>query len=150
MDKLEEIRQIAKEVRQAIEQLKSENKIEWYLLPFHEFPYGCCGDMSIILSTHFTNKGYPQADYICGLHHQTCFSHAWIRIDGICIDITADQFRGENYPSVIVEYEENYPLKDIYFPDTEPAQYQIDMDHLRHMYRLIQEQLDQKESFKLV
>lgn len=142
MDRIEEIRKIATDVRRVMELLKSENKIDWYLLPFNEFPFGCCGDMSIILSTHFTNKGYSQADYFCGLHYSTSFSHAWIRIDGICIDITADQFTSENFPSVIVEYEENYPLKDIYIPDTESAQYQIDMDHLRDMYKLIQEYLD--------
>lgn len=142
LEKIDAIRKIATEVRQAMEQLKSESKIEWYLLPFHDFPYGCCGDMSIILSTHFKNKGFSQAEYICGLHYRTCFSHAWIRIDGICIDITADQFEGMNFPKVIVEYEENYPLKDIYIPDTEPAYYQIDQDNLRHMYHLLLEQIN--------
>lgn len=142
MDKLEEIRQIATEVRQAMEKLLSDKKIKTSSRSFCDFPAGCCGDMSIILSTHFINKGYVHADYICGMHFETHFSHAWIRIDGICIDITADQFKGENYPSVIVEYEENYPLKDIYIPDTEPAHYLIDRYHLRQMYELIKEELN--------
>lgn len=146
MRDIEEIRKIASEVRQAMQEMLANNEISPTLNPFCNFPRGCCGDMSIILSTHFTNLGFPQPDYIWGRHFEDGHSHAWIRINGICIDITADQFSGQNYPAVIVEYEKDYPLKDIYLTDRKPSQYQIDMNHLRHMYTQIEDHLKLKKS----
>lgn len=141
MEKIEEIRKIATDVRKAVEVLKSSGQINPSEIPFGRFPKACCGDMSIILATHYQNYGFELADYICGEHFENGNSHAWIRLDGICIDITADQFEFAQFSPVIVEYEENYPLKEIFLVDRPPSKYQIDKDHLRAMYRKIKEQL---------
>lgn len=142
LEKIDEIRKIATEVRMIMEELVANHEISPTYRPFCNFPRGCCGDMSIILSTHFINMGFPQADYICGYHPDDGHSHAWIRIDGICIDITADQFKGMNFPNVIVEYEKDYLLKDIYLTYRQPSQYEIDNHHLSAMYEKIKEKLE--------
>lgn len=151
MSKIEEIRKIATEVRQAIDQLKSENKIESYCLPFNEFPDGCCGDMSIVLTTHLENLGYGVADFICGSYFdedkEITFHHAWIKLNGICIDITADQFTNENYEKVLVEYEQNYKPMAKFIPEiTPPWQIRIDRDEQRAIYKLIKNLLNGTKS----
>ena len=145
MADIEEIRRIATEVRTAMDTLIIENKIPQWCTPFKYFPNICCGDMSIILSTHFINLGFDHPDYICGKHYDddNINSHAWIRLNGICIDITADQFSAEQYDRVIVEYEKDYPLLNKFHPDREEtSKYTIDTDILRKTYSLIQEQLE--------
>lgn len=139
MQKIEQIRKIATDVRQAMEELKINEKISPKAIPFGRFPNGCCGDMSIILATHYKNLGFELAEYICGTHYEDGRTHAWIRLNGICIDITADQFEFGDYPAVIVEYEKDYPLKSIFQTDGPPSKYEIDKDHLRTMYRKIKE-----------
>ncbi|MCU4601867.1 hypothetical protein [Acinetobacter ursingii] len=143
MEKIEKIRQIVTQVRQAMDELKSAGEISPNNIWFGKFPNGSCGDMSIILATHLKNSGFDLPEYICGLHIDDRRSHAWLRLDDICIDITADQFDFAQYPKVIVEFEEDYPLKTIFKPDRTPSKYEIDMDHLQSMYNKILEQLSQ-------
>lgn len=141
MEKIEQIRQIVTQVRQAMDELKTAGEISPSNIWFGKFPNGSCGDMSIILATHLKNSGFDLPEYICGSHIDDGRSHAWLRLDGICIDITADQFDFAPYPKVIVEYEEDYPLNKIFEIDTQPSKYEIDMDHLWSMYKKIKEQL---------
>ena len=145
MADIEEIRRIATEVRTAMDTLIIENKIPQWCTPFKYFPNICCGDMSIILSTHFINLGFDHPDYICGKHYDddNINSHAWIRLNGICIDITADQFSAEQYDRVIKKKKKDYPLLNKFHPDREEtSKYTIDTDILRKTYSLIQEQLE--------
>ncbi|MFU8924905.1 hypothetical protein [Acinetobacter puyangensis] len=148
MEKIEQIRKIATDVRQAMEELKISGKISPETIPFGRFPNGCCGDMSEILIQHFRCLGYGDADYMSGIYHQIS-SHAWIRLDGICIDITADQFNNRHYPersftfgeysSVIVEYEKDYPLSKIFLLDKEPSTREY---FNKKIYNLIKQRLN--------
>lgn len=56
---------------------------------FSRFPNGCCGDSSHILGKFFKDSGVSPY-YVSGWKDGK--SHAWIEIDNLIIDITADQF----------------------------------------------------------
>lgn len=151
LGKIDEILKIATEVRQAFEELKSSGKISPTYIPFGKFPNGCCGGASEILIQYFKMLGYGDAEYMSGVDYKIS-SHAWIRLDGICIDITADQFNNryfsekpftfDEYPSVIVEYEKDYPLKDI-FPLDKPPSTRNYCDNL--IYAHLVQQLKEKK-----
>lgn len=141
MADIDEIRSIATQVRHVMDNLIANNKISHNWIPFGKFPKGCCGDMSIILATHLKSVGFELADYICGRHHEDGRSHAWLRLDGVCIDITADQFDFASFPKVIVEYEDNYPLKKIFETNGRSSKYEVDNLSLGDMYKQIKEQL---------
>lgn len=55
-----------------------------------EFPVGSCGDASLLLARFLQEHGFGKASYVCG--HLGPYSHAWLELDGLLIDITADQF----------------------------------------------------------
>ncbi len=141
MADIEEIRRIATEVRNIMDDLITNREISPKLIPFCRFPTACCGDMSIILATHLKNAGFGLADYICGSYVEDGRSHAWLRLDGICIDITADQFDFASFPKVIVEYEQDYPLNKLFETDRPPSTYEIDRPYLSRMYRQIKEKI---------
>ncbi|NFL88076.1 hypothetical protein FDB24_16380 [Clostridium botulinum] len=56
---------------------------------FHEFPKGCCGDTSELLSKYLMENGIV-VEYVNGVHNIQW--HAWIEYRGYVIDVTADQF----------------------------------------------------------
>ena len=114
MSKIEEIRKIAFDVRHAMESVLANDEIHSSHIPYNNFPSGCCGAMSKILTSHFENLGFENVGYMFGRHVVDGRSHAWIIINGICVDITADQFSDMDYPSVLVEYENNYELKNFF------------------------------------
>ena len=148
MADIEEIRSIATQVRHAMDNLIANNEISHNWIPYGRFPKGCCGDISKILIQHFKNLGYGDADYMSGIDYGIS-SHAWIRLSGICIDITADQFNNQHYSersftfgiyqNVIVEYEENYPLSEIFPLDKKPST-RKDFDN--SLYKLIRKSLN--------
>ncbi|MEE2602551.1 MAG: hypothetical protein VX595_05740 [Pseudomonadota bacterium] len=72
-----------------------------------QFPSGCCGDASQTLATYLHSELGIVCDYVHGEKggkNNEIGSHAWLEIEGIVIDITADQFndRGYNLHNVYV------------------------------------------------
>ena len=68
---------------------------------FETFPYGACGHTSDLLGSYLRNEFGLDALFIqaCRRGSASYCPHAWLLIDAIVVDITADQF-GE--ASVIV------------------------------------------------
>lgn len=91
---MREIEQQAKLFRVAIESCEPNH------LPvtLQDFPRGSCGDASLLLAKHLQNQGIWPLTYVCGemtIDEKGKFhSHAWLEIEDIIIDITADQFEG--------------------------------------------------------
>lgn len=87
MNKIDLIFKLASEFRQAIESMDIS------LFPnssfFENFPKGCCGDASNLLSKYLSKHGI-ETEYVWGLKGEQ--SHAWLEYDVYLIDITADQF----------------------------------------------------------
>lgn len=67
-------------------------------LSFKEFPNGACGVTSELIARYFREFHRLDALYVCGARDDG-YTHAWVEIDDIIIDITADQF---DEPAVIV------------------------------------------------
>lgn len=58
-----------------------------------EFPYGSCGWCNDLLLYHFKKINFPSIQDIYYIYASTNnFTHAWIEIDGIIIDLTLSQF----------------------------------------------------------
>ncbi len=73
-----------------------------------KFPYGSCGDASILLAQYLIDAGCDLPTYVVGeiveptrLDPTNLRSHAWLELGGYVLDITGDGF-GPNIPSVIV------------------------------------------------
>lgn len=76
--------------REAVEKNKDCIGIEW----FKDFPRGCCQDVSLILALYLHKKGFGIAEVVSGWRGNK--SHAWLELDDMIIDITADQFDDVN------------------------------------------------------
>jgi hypothetical protein len=60
-----------------------------FLISFHAFPRGACGDASDILGRFLNERGEGLFEYVSGrLGRQT---HAWLEGHNLIVDITADQ-----------------------------------------------------------
>lgn len=59
-------------------------------ISFRAFPLGSCSDASLLLARFLDDVGYGPATYVIGWRGPC--SHAWLELDGLLIDITADQF----------------------------------------------------------
>lgn len=84
-----QIKTIAAAVRHAIENCSRDE------LPWPAFPRGACGDTCNVLAQVLHDEGFEGAEYICGNKYSSDgspSSHAWLRFNGLIVDITADQF----------------------------------------------------------
>ncbi|MCC5467640.1 hypothetical protein [Pelosinus baikalensis] len=99
--KREKIKNLSCEFRQAI------LKCEATKLPIglQAFPIGSCGDASLLLGKYFQQNGIAEAFYICGWRDTQ--SHAWLLVDKLIIDVTADQFP-EITESVIITEDQSW------------------------------------------
>jgi hypothetical protein len=66
------------------------------------FPFGWCGAVCDLLEEYLRREGFGTFESICGERHHPYQSHAWLRQGSLIVDITADQFAGENQSPVIV------------------------------------------------
>lgn len=55
------------------------------------FPKGCCGVVAELLGRYLIESGYQNVLYVCGSMDEMG-THAWVEVDSIIVDITADQF----------------------------------------------------------
>lgn len=72
------------------------------LATLREFPRGACGDASLLLAKYLQVQGCGESLLVVGKRRG--HSHAWLRLQDLTVDITADQFDDAN-AGVIVERE---------------------------------------------
>lgn len=68
------------------------------------FPAACCKTSALLLARYLAERGFGRADLIANGTREregATETHAWLRLNGVTIDITADQF-GAEHPAVIV------------------------------------------------
>ena len=96
---LDNLTKLATQFRQLIE------NADWSKLTveFEDFPAGSCGDASILLAQYLIDAGYETPTYVSAelARPPNLPSHAWIELDGVILDITADGFE-PSMPSVVV------------------------------------------------
>lgn len=88
--------------RRAIERAKDNGEQGEF---FRKFPTGQCGHSSDMLTQYLIDNGVKNVDYVCGTYYSdnpddpdNCQSHAWLVVNELVVDITADQFRNRNSP----------------------------------------------------
>jgi hypothetical protein len=95
MDLKSRLTQIATAVRSILDDYALSHERD---VMFQSFPRGSCGPVSELLGRYLVDAMHLDAGYVCA-ERPGDGSHAWIEVDGIIIDITADQF---GQPPVIV------------------------------------------------
>ena len=97
-----ELHEIATRFRRAIETRQSSLRLFWLR---DGFPKGCCREASDMLGVFLHDRFAVEATVVRGQLDD--HSHAWLMIDGLIVDITADQFldRFPNAKPVIVSSE---------------------------------------------
>ncbi|MFD8077385.1 hypothetical protein ACFV3E_32595 [Streptomyces sp. NPDC059718] len=91
---MSELRTLALGFRQAIVDCPDPG-----LVSLERFPYGSCGDASILLGQYLYENGQGVWTYVSAWENRA--SHAWIEKNGLRVDITADQFDGVDAPVII-------------------------------------------------
>lgn len=91
---LEELARLASCARSAIE---SADRSRWG--GYASFPSGACGNVSEVLARVMRERLGLDALYVSGTDSVDRQSHAWVEVNDVIIDITADQF---GQPPVIV------------------------------------------------
>jgi hypothetical protein len=64
-------------------------------ITFQHFPRGSCGDAALLLGHFLKAHGSGETVYVSGERGEVgrdWTSHAWLRVDGFIVDVTADQF----------------------------------------------------------
>lgn len=59
---------------------------------FRRFPWGSCGDASVLLGKFLKDQGLGDFTLVVGRSYDG--QHAWLEQDDVMVDITADQFDG--------------------------------------------------------
>ncbi len=74
-------------------------------ISFENFPAGSCGDAAILLAQYLIDAGCDTPTYVSAelVRHPNLLSHAWIELDGIVLDITADGFEADAAPVIVTE-----------------------------------------------
>ena len=86
-------------------------------MEFEYFPFGSCGDASILLAQYLIDEGFDTPTYVSAQLNLRDRNpgHAWLELDGVIIDITADGF-DPKAPEVIVaensEWHEKFEILD--------------------------------------
>jgi hypothetical protein len=94
---------------------------------FKKFPRGACGDASLLLSEFLRRHGFQDIDYVSGWARKDSLpqgAHAWLELDGMIVDITADQFPARPAPPVLVTTDRGWHT------------HFLDRDHDRHPARI--------------
>jgi hypothetical protein len=95
LHRLDTLRELAKRFRAALETC-DRTKLP---VGLQAFPSGACGDASLLLAKYFEENEEGKPQYVSG--KDGIQTHTWLELDGIIIDITADQFHGVNEPVVV-------------------------------------------------
>jgi hypothetical protein len=93
------------------------------------FPNGSCGDAAYLLARYLLHKGCGQFDYVNGIRQIDLRSHAWLEQDGIIVDITSDQFKG-NSAEVLVTSDRTWH-QQFEEDDRHTADFELYNEHLK-------------------
>lgn len=98
MDEIEALR-LARSFRRAIE----DGAPLAHDIVFERFPAGSCGDAALLLGRFLRERGARDICYVLGRRPsgENWGSHAWLKVDGLIVDITADQFDEVEAPVIV-------------------------------------------------
>jgi len=83
------LRSLSTAFREAI--LRADQRI--VPVSLQDFPQGSCGDACLLLAKFLTENHYRCPDYVSGTSGR--YSHGWLEVGSLVVDITAGQFRDD-------------------------------------------------------
>lgn len=117
MDKIK-IETLATRFRAALEEFAKEPEAFWKTI-YNSFPGGCCNDASMLLAAYLADNGLPGAVRFHGEYggrSGELLSHVWLNLDGLIIDITADQFEEYGLAPVLLlessQFHESFEVEE--------------------------------------
>jgi hypothetical protein len=97
--KLSTLEDLVFNFRNAIEAAKANNEPGEF---FRKFPVGQCGNTSDILAQYLLDNGFTSIIYENGTYYGSelddRWSHTWLIVENLVIDITGDQFKYHSEP----------------------------------------------------
>lgn len=132
-----ELLELISKIRLGLESFRDQLDSRGAYQNFYQFPKGCCGDTTMIVNHILVNKGFSNIQQVTAKKAKTHDSHAWTLLNDICIDLTADQFKGFEGNSILFTNEDNYPLNKIY-PIQTTSLWPLDRDYLFDILRYLE------------
>jgi hypothetical protein len=84
----EDVRRLAQGFRAALLRIPpAERRIS-----LQQFPHGACSDASLLLGQYLADNRSGIWLFRSGVRSEPFFTHAWLELNGLVVDITADQF----------------------------------------------------------
>lgn len=94
-----ELKTLVFNFRKAIDVAKMNDEPEGF---FRKFPVGQCGHTSDMLAQYLIDSGIGPITCVNGTYYgnnwNDKWSHSWLVVDGLIIDITGDQFKYQRRP----------------------------------------------------
>lgn len=118
-------------------------KMDKLLISLKGFPLGACGDASYLLAKYLESNGCGPFEYVQGKRDIDGYTHAWLEINGVIVDITADQFDGqENTVLVITDRSWHTQFKETERDDADFEKFDnYTVSNLNRSYEIIMEEL---------
>lgn len=108
-------------------------ELSWSGFPFqisitNEFPFASCDDSSMLLAAYLSDQGWPGSIRISGMHggkDEELFSHVWLKLDQMWIDITGSQFEDYSQPEILLAEQDSFLETFDVEDDTEFADFRL-------------------------
>lgn len=98
---------------------------------FERFPNGSCGDAALLLGRFLREHGAGAVRYVLGTRRlgDSWSSHAWLNVDGLTVDITADQFDDMDEAVIAAAMSPWHERTFVLDEDEQPGDYRAYDDH---------------------
>lgn len=119
------------------------SQIDKLMITLNKFPLGACGDASYLLAKYLESNGCGSFEYVKGARDMDDYSHVWLEKNGLIVDITADQYDGQEN-SVLVTTDRSWHAQ---FKETERSDSDFEkldnhtVYNLSRSYEIIMEEL---------
>ena len=121
----DELKKFCVDVRESLENM-TKNDHSWRSsFGQSNFPLGCCGDTSKLLAYLLYQQFGIVSEVLAGCYYESDHkfpasglsngnSHAWLVVDGMIVDLTADQFKDRGYNNLPVMITSDTKFHDIF------------------------------------
>ena len=98
---IDQIREVAVAARRALEAGPLRIGADDFDVTFAQFPRGACSDTCLLVAELYRRLGCS-VQVLAGERSDPFRSHVWLAVEGVIVDLTADQFDGERQPAVFI------------------------------------------------
>ncbi|EIY9884603.1 hypothetical protein [Escherichia coli] len=121
----DELKIFCVDVREALEKMTKKDHSRLSSFRNSNFPVGCCGDTSKLLAYLLYQQFGIVSEVLAGYYYESDHkspasglsngnSHAWLVVDGMIVDLTADQFNDRGYNNLPVMITSDTRFHDLF------------------------------------